>query len=73
MEVQVGADGLPMALSVVLQAPVRGRHDLFQALDPVTDVASLALAAPLVLQHKGRMASVRVQTGSCQLGILIPL
>lgn len=58
MEVQVSADGLPMALPVVLQAPVRGRHDLLQALDPITDVALLAFAAPLVLQHKGRVAIV---------------
>lgn len=56
MEVQVSAGGLPMALPVVFQAPVRGGHDLFQALDPITDVALLALAAPLVLQHKGRVA-----------------
>lgn len=58
MKVQVGANGLPMALPVVFQAPVRGGHGLFQALDPVTDVALLALTVPLVLQHKGRMAFV---------------
>lgn len=58
MEVQVSADGLPMALPVVLQAPVHGGHGLLQALDPITDVALLALAAPLVLQHKGRVAIV---------------
>lgn len=58
MEVQVGANGLPMALPVVFQAPVRGGHSLFQALDPITHIALLALTAPLVLQHKGRMAFV---------------
>lgn len=58
MEVQVSADGLPMALPVVLQAPVHGGHGLLQALDPITDVALLALAAPLVLQHKRRVAIV---------------
>lgn len=58
MKRQVGANGLPMALPVVFQAPVCWRHSLFQALDPITDVAPLALAAPLVLQHKGRPASV---------------
>lgn len=58
MKVQVGANGLPMALPVVFQAPVRGGDGLFQALDPVTDVALLALTAPLVLQHKERMAFV---------------
>lgn len=75
MEVQVGADGLPVALPVVLQAPVRGRHDLLQALDPVTHVAPLALAAPLVLQHKGRGARCecnrQLQRG--MLGVLVPL
>lgn len=58
MKVQVSANGLPMALPVVFQAPVRGGHDLFQALDPVTNIASLALTAPLVLQHEGRPAFV---------------
>lgn len=43
-----------MALPVVLQAPVCGGHHLLQALDPVPDIALLALAAPLVLQHRGR-------------------
>lgn len=58
MKVQVGANGLPMALPVVFQAPVRGGNSLFQALDPVANIALLALAAPLILQHKGRMAFV---------------
>lgn len=58
MKGQVGANGLPMALPVVFQAPVCWGHSLFQALDPITDVAPLALAAPLVLQHKGRPAFV---------------
>lgn len=58
VEVQVSADGLPMALPVVLQAPVCGGHGLLQALDPIADVALLALAAPLVLQHKERVAIV---------------
>lgn len=58
MKVQVGANGIPMALPVVFQAPVRRGHSLFQALDSVTNIALLALAAPLILQHKGRMAFV---------------
>jgi len=58
MKVQVSANGLPMALPVVFQAPVCGGHGFFQALDPITNIAPLALAAPLVLQHKGRMAFV---------------
>lgn len=58
VEVQVSADGLTVALPVGFQAPVRGGHDLLQALDPITDIALLALAAPLVLQHKGRVAIV---------------
>lgn len=52
MEVQVSAGGLPMALPVVFQAPVCGGHGLLQALDPVTHVALLAFAAPLILQHR---------------------
>lgn len=63
MEVQVSADGLPMALPVVLQAPIRGGHDLLQALDAITDIARLALAAPLVLQHRegGNCVSANTQ------------
>lgn len=53
MEVQVSAGGLPVALPVVLQAPVCRGHSLLQALDPVTHIALLALAAPLILQHGG--------------------
>lgn len=62
MEVQVGADGLPVALPIAVQAPVRRGHGLLQALDPITDVAPLALAAALVLQQ--RRDSVRHRASS---------
>lgn len=58
MEVQVSANGLPMTLPIVFKTSVRGGHGLLQALDPVTNIALLALTAPLVLQHKGRRAFV---------------
>lgn len=58
MKVEVSANGLPVALPVVFQAPVCGGHGLFQALDPITNVALLALTASLILQYKGRMAFV---------------
>lgn len=65
MEVQVGADGLPVALPVAVQAPVRWGHHLLQALDPIANVAPLALAAPLVLQHTRCWPSCKQQLLSC--------
>lgn len=73
MKVQVGADGLPVALPVVVQAPVCGGHRLLQALDPITDIAPLALTAPFVLQHKGRPAFENMQRAAGKLCIPVNL
>lgn len=73
MKVQVGADGLAVALPVVVQAPVRGGHGLLQALDPVANIAPLALTAPLVLQHEGRPACENMQRAAGKLCIPVNL
>lgn len=73
MKVQVGADGLPVALPVVVQAPVSGGNGLLQALDPVTDIAPLALTAPLVLQHEGRPACENMQRAAGKLCVPVNL
>lgn len=54
VEMEVGTNGLRVALAVLFQAAICGWHGFLQALDSISHVARFALAPPSILQGKGR-------------------